>query len=186
SLSRKIMSLLSKRNPVPFLQPSLTNDITSFQFVSDIIHVWNYSIPTLLSFGIGPSQGKSTLINTIFLSSFELSMSSIYFQNTIDIDFGYSFLPRRSINIADSHGSMVKSLLEQIHELFVGFLIHVEYSYLMNNIDSIHDHLNVIMRNNPYCLLIIRDAPIDQHKQCSILLSSKLPSIETFLLPNIA
>jgi hypothetical protein len=186
SLSRKILSLLSKRNPVPFLQPSLTDDITSYQFVSDIIHVWDYSIPTLLSFGIGPSKGKSILINTIFLSSFESSISSIYFQNTIDIDFGYSFLPRRSVNIADSHGLMIKSLLEQIHELFDGFLIHVEYSYLMNNIDSIHDYLNVITRDDPYRLLIIRDVPIDQHKQCSILLSSKFPSIETFLLPNIA
>jgi hypothetical protein len=186
SLSRKIMSLLSKRNPVPFLHPSLSEDRTSYQFVSDIFHVWDYSIPTLLSFGIGPSEGKSTLINTIFLSSFELSMSSIYFQNTIDIDFGYSFLPRRSTNIADCHGPMVKTLLEKIHELFDGFLIHVEYSYLMNNIDSIHDLLNVIMRNNPYHLLIVRDAPTDQHEQCSNFLSSQLPSIKTFLLPNIA
>ncbi|CAF4243859.1 unnamed protein product, partial [Rotaria sordida] len=37
SLSRKILLLLSKRNPIPFLQPSL-------RFVSDVIHIWDYSI----------------------------------------------------------------------------------------------------------------------------------------------
>ncbi|CAF1576627.1 unnamed protein product [Rotaria magnacalcarata] len=53
SLSRKIMSLVSKRNPVPFVQPSLKNHTEPYELASDIIHVWNYSIPTILSFGIG-------------------------------------------------------------------------------------------------------------------------------------
>ncbi|CAF2083948.1 unnamed protein product [Rotaria magnacalcarata] len=186
SLFRKIMSLLSKRNPVPFVQPALTNDKTSYQFISDIIHVWDYSIPTVLSFGIGPCHGKSTIINSIFFSSFEQSMPSIYFENTIDIDFGYNFLPRRLTNIADTHGPMMKTLLEQIHELFDGFLIHVDYLFLLNNNDCIDDFLNVIKTDSKYRLMIVRDVPRDQHNQCNTLLSSKFSGIDIFILPDIA
>jgi hypothetical protein len=40
SLSRMIMSLLSKRNPVPFLEPSIGDG--EHQFIFAIIHVWDY------------------------------------------------------------------------------------------------------------------------------------------------
>jgi hypothetical protein len=215
SLSRKILLLLSKRNSVPFLQPSLRNS-SSYRFVSDIIHVWDYSIPVILSFGIGSCSGKSTTLNSIFLSSFEPSCSSIYFQNTIDIDFGYSFLPRRSMSIADAHGSMTKTLLKKIDELFDGFLIHVEYEYLRKNIDTVVDQLNVIMDQRKYRLLIIRDVPkevnvdqviiqlntiienqkhqlrivqdvsTDNPPQCSNHSSSNCSTIQTYFLPNMS
>ncbi|CAF3061670.1 unnamed protein product [Rotaria socialis] len=186
SLSRKIMSLLSKRNPVPFVQPSLKDHIEPYELVSDIIHVWNYSVPTILSFGIGECQGKSTLLNTMFLSSFEQSMPSIYFQNTIDIDFGYSFLPRRSTNIADAHGSMMKNLFEQIHELFDGFIIHVEYKFLLPHIDRVQEFLHVIQNNEKYRLIIIRDVPTNEYDRCSNFLSSNLKDINAFILPDVA
>ncbi|CAF1367348.1 unnamed protein product, partial [Adineta steineri] len=216
SLSRKIMLLLSKRNSVPFLQPSLKASSSSYRFVSDIIHVWNYSIPTILSFGIGPCSGKSTSLNNIFLSSFEQSCSSIYFQNTIDIDFGYGFLPLRSMSIADAHGSMTKTLLKTIHELFDGFLIHVKFEYLFNNIDTVIGQLKMIMVQEKYLLLIIRDVPkeinIDQaiiqlnqiienqkyqltiiqdtlsnnELQRSSLSSSKYPTLSAYFLPDIS
>ncbi|CAF0880932.1 unnamed protein product, partial [Adineta ricciae] len=161
SLSRKLMFLLSKRNPVPLLQLSSSNHQNDYVFVSSITHVWDYSKPTLLSFGIGPCKGKSTILNRIFLSSFERSMNSIYFQNTIDIDFGSSFLKPRLANIADVHGSIEKALLERIHELFDGFLIHIQYEYFQNNRDSCVDILNIVQNIQKYCLLIIRDCPID-------------------------
>ncbi|CAF1362305.1 unnamed protein product, partial [Adineta steineri] len=216
SLSRKIMLLLSKRNSVPFLQPSLKASSSSYRFVSDIIHVWNYSIPTILSFGIGPCSGKSTSLNNIFLSSFEQSCSSIYFQNTIDIDFGYGFLPLRSMSIADAHGSMKKTLLKTIHELFDGFLIHVKFEYLFNNIGTVMDQLTMIMMQEKYLLLIIRDVPkeintdqtiiqlnkiiqnqkyqltiiqdtsSDNHLQRSSLSSSEYPTLPAYFLPDIS
>ncbi|CAF0938001.1 unnamed protein product [Adineta steineri] len=179
SLSRKILLLLSKRNPIPFLQPSL-------RFVSDIIHIWNYSVPTLLSFGIGSCQGKSLLLNQIFLSSFEQSVSSLYFENTIDIDFGYNFLPRRSINIADIHGSITKLILEKVYQLFNGFLIHVEYSYIQNNLPVIHDLLNLVNNTKKYRLLIIRDVLNQNQDQCRKFLFKEFPDIEIFILPNVS
>ena len=205
SLSRKLMLLLSRRNPVPFLQPSLT-DSSSYRFVSDIIHVWEYSIPVILSFGIGPCYGKSSILNSIFLSSFEQSSSNIYFQNTIDIDFGYNCLPPRSINIADAHGSMTKDLFKKIHELFDGFLIHVQYEYLWKHLDIVLDQMKTISQQEKYRLLLIRDIPKNgdndamleqlnkmiQQRNCSLIvtrtvptdLASKSNSIQTYFLPN--
>jgi ribosome biogenesis GTPase A len=186
SLSRKIMYLLSQRNPVPFLQPSLSTEQNLYTYVSNITHVWNYSRPTLLSFGIGPCKGKSTVLNRIFLSSFERSMDSIYFQNTIDIDFGYSFLKPRLANIADVHGSIKKTLLERIHQLFNGFLIHIKYEYLKNNRDSCDDILNVLKTSHKYCLLIIRDCPIEDHPHCENELLSEITNCEKYILPDVS
>jgi hypothetical protein len=188
SLSRMIMSLLSKRNPIPFLEPSIMNESSqSYQFIPDIFHVWDYTIPTILSFGIGKCFGKSILLNTLFMSTFEQSTQSIYFQNTIDIDFGYSFLPRRSTNIADAHGLMTKELLVKIYELFDGFIIHIDYTYLSANLETVLDMLSVLKTD--YQRLIVRDVPESLRDQCSALLSSRFssnPSIQTFILPNIA
>ncbi|CAF1576622.1 unnamed protein product, partial [Rotaria magnacalcarata] len=113
-------------------------------------------------------------------------MSSIYFQNTIDIDFGYSFLPRRSTNIADAHGSMMKNLFEQIHELFDRFIIHVEYKFLLPHIDRVQEFLHVIQNNEKFRLIIIRDVPTNEYDRCSNFLSSNLKDINTFILPDVA
>ena len=105
-LRRIIISLISKRNPVPFISPNILNwnQNEQYEFMPSIMHVWNCTRPTILSFGIGPCKGKSTLLNQLFQSTFEQSVDSIYFQQTIDIDFGYCFNPERILNIADTHG----------------------------------------------------------------------------------
>ena len=182
SLSRMIMSLLSKRNPVPFIQPSLNNS-DSYRFVPDIIHIWDYEVPILLSFGIGKCMGKSTLLDTVFMSSFEQSTSSIYFQQTIDIDFGYSFLSRRSINIADTHGVMTEKLFGQIQDLFDGFLIHIDYEYLKSNHEKLHYYLKHILQQNKYYLILIRDVPENLLNQSLDFFDT---TIQRFSLPNIA
>ncbi|CAF1226704.1 unnamed protein product [Didymodactylos carnosus] len=186
SLSRMIMTLLSKRNPVPFLNPSTTT--SQYSIVPEIILVWNYEMPTLLSFGIGQCSGKSTLLNALFMSTFEESSSSIYFQQTIDIDFGYGFLRTspRCLNIADTHGRMTKQLLCKIHELFDGFLLHVDYSYLLKNIETVLDFSD-ILTSRKFCLLLIRDSPSSQLNQNDSLVLTRVSSrIQTFTLPSIA
>ncbi|CAF3981550.1 unnamed protein product [Didymodactylos carnosus] len=185
SLSRMIMTLLSKRNPVPFLNPSTTSQ---YSIVPEIIHVWNYEMPTLLSFGIGQCSGKSTLLNALFMSTFEESSSSIYFQQTIDIDFGYGFLRTspRHLNIADTHGRMTKQLLCKIHELFDGFLLHVDYSYLLKNTETVLDFSDTLT-SRKFRLLLIRDSPSSQLNQNDSLVLTRVSSrIQTFMLPSIA
>ena len=179
SLSHKLLSLLSKRNPVPFLEPSM-------RFVPDILHVWDYSIPILLSFGISPRSGKSQLLNRIFASSFQLSPSPdhVYFTNTIDVDFGYNFLQRRPLNIADAHGSMKKDLLERIHRLFDGYLIHVQYEYLKENRQNIYDLLNVINAREKYRLLIVRDVSNGEESACTEFLAANFQNLDTTILMN--
>ncbi|CAF1295975.1 unnamed protein product [Rotaria sp. Silwood1] len=186
-LSQKIMSLLSRQNPVPFLQPSINhNDSISYEFVSNIIHIWNYSFPTIFSFGIGLCKGKSTLINTIFQTSFEKSRSSIYFQNTIDITFGCCFQLGRFTNVADAHGSMIKTIFERIYKLFDGFLIHVSCAYLLSSFDSFLDIFNVIKTSEKYRLLVVRDVPENKRNECRTFLSTNLPGIESLLLPHLS
>ena len=188
-LSRMIISLLSKRNPVPFLEPSISNlPSPSSTFVCDIVHVWDYSKPVILSFGIGKCSGKSTLLNTLFQSAFEQTKSSIYFQETIDIDFGYSFIPPRSINFADTHGIMTKRLLTKIRYLFDAFIIQVEYTHVKDNLSEITQMLDIVSKaDNKY--LIVRDVPASVEPRFSENLARRFlldPSIESFTLPNVA
>ena len=183
SLSRMLISLLSKRNHVPFLQPSIGND-SNYRFVPEIIYVWDYDTPTLLSFGIDQCEGKSILLNTIFMTTFEQTTSSIYFEQTIDIDFAYNFIPRRPLNIADTHGSMSAELLTKIHNLFDGFIMHVNYQYLKQNFDTVRSYLAIVSQKSRYCLLLIRDVP---ENQCSKEFPVKFPpSIQTYSLPNVS
>ena len=188
SVSRMIMSLLSKRNPVPFIEPSLDDQSSSPSFVLDIIHVWDYSLPTLLSFGIGPCKGKSSLLNTLFMSSFDHTARSIFFQQTIDIDFGYNFLPRRTANIADTHGEMTKPLLSKIHNLFDGFIIQIEGLFLNENVNLLFAMLD-LLSNHKFRAIIVRDVDSQRHEQCRKFLHAKgsdhLKGVHIIILPNI-
>ncbi|CAF1370987.1 unnamed protein product, partial [Didymodactylos carnosus] len=53
------------------------------------------------------SLKKKDFLNELFKSTFEQHLNSIYFQQTIDIDFGYSFIPERPLNIADCHAMTI-------------------------------------------------------------------------------
>jgi uncharacterized protein YegL/GTPase SAR1 family protein len=187
SVSQMLMTLLSKRNPVPFLEPSLTGHL--YSFVSDIIYTWDYSRPTLLSFGIGPCQGKSTLLNTLFMSSFEQTVQSIYFQQTIDIDFGYNFLPRRSVNIADTHGQITKPLLHMVQNFFEGFIIQIEGTFFNNNTVLIQNMLEDLPHDK-VSIIIVRDVDEQLRSQYPQFLQikqhSNLYKIPIIILPNVS
>jgi hypothetical protein len=155
-LSRLIISLLSKRNPVPMIQP--LTDLTKNQYrsIASIIHIWDYQRPILLSFGIGQYKGKTSLINAVFKSNFEESMEDPYFSGTVDVDFGFHFVERRPVNIADAHGEISLDTLNQISMLFNGFLIHVESTYLCLNQENVIEYLTSLPPQS-YIQLLIRD-----------------------------
>ncbi|CAF0730234.1 unnamed protein product [Adineta steineri] len=185
-LRRTLMSLISKRNPVPLIEPNIDNfsgENTKYEVVSSIIHVWNTTRPTLLSFGVGPCRGKSSLINILFQSTFERHIDSVYFQYGIDIDFGYAFIPERSFNLADSHGQIPQQILTQICSLFEGFLIHVSQSFLEQNMKFVSDVLRALPRDKCQVLLV-RDIESGFDKQqCQLSLTKQLA--EDSLSPNI-
>ncbi|CAF4089736.1 unnamed protein product, partial [Rotaria sordida] len=182
-LSRIVMSLISKRNPVPFIEPkiqswNLNNDKDpGYDFIPSIIHVWDHTRPTVLSFGIGNNcQGKTSLLNVLFQSTFEQSVTSIYFQQTIDIDFGYAFNPERQLNIADCHGNMTLDLLTKIRTLFDGYLIHINNQYLKEHSETIIEYLELLPKNKFYFILI-RDinspsSATEIQNQCQRLIDS--------------
>ena len=167
-LQRVLMSLLSQRNPVPLISPNIQqhHQTERYMYMPSIIHVWNFKKPTILSFGIGPCKGKSTLLNQLFQSNFEQTVDSIYFQQTIDVDFGYCFNPERQVNIADTHGFVEPSLLKQIHPLFDGFLIHVSQGYLQEYSQSLIEYLDVLPEDK-FRMIIIRDTMSHELVTCS-------------------
>ena len=165
ALSRILMVSLSQQNVVPFIQPNIFylessgQDQKRYCFEPNIIHAWDYETPTLLSFGVGPCDGKSTLLNHLFKATFEQKNDkSIYFRETIDIDFGYNFITKRPFNIADMHGSLSYDLLSVVHPLFDGYLMHVSYSLLSTFADDIGKAIN-LLPNTKYCIFLIRDCP---------------------------
>ncbi|CAF0912539.1 unnamed protein product [Didymodactylos carnosus] len=173
-LRRVIMSLISKRNPVPFLEPNALNwsQNEPYEFISDIIHVWNYSRPTVLSFGIGPCQGKSSLLNQLFQSTFEEKIdNSLYFQQTIDIDFGYCFNPKRSLNIADTHGELHKLLVRKLVSIFDGFLIHIDQIYLSEHLLLLVEYLELLPEEK-FQMVLVRDISNKSEEQCLLTIKS--------------
>ena len=157
-LRRIIISLASKRNPIPFVLPNIypkDQDVT-YEFVPAIIHVWEYERPTILSFGVGPCQGKSTLLNQLFQCTFEQTVDSIYFKQTIDIDFGYCFNPERILNIADTHGFIDKKLLRKIQSLFDGFLIQIDENYFGQQSQALLEYLDILLADK-FQIVILRD-----------------------------
>ena len=197
-LGRIIMSLMSKRNPVPFVQPNITawssnnENNSKYDFIPPIIHIWDHTRPTILSFGIGDDcQGKSSLLNVLFQSTFEQSVSSIYFQQTIDIDFGYSFNPERQLNIADCHGEMSVQLLLSIRSLFDGYLIHISEHSLKKHPGYFAEYLEKLPRNKFYFILI-RDiksssSSTDAQQQCQAIMdgSATINSRRSSIFPLV-
>ncbi|CAM4765943.1 unnamed protein product [Rotaria magnacalcarata] len=155
-LCRCLISLLSKRNPVPMVQPPIDSKNNKYRSIPSIIHIWDYQRPTLLSFGIGKCKGKTSLINAVFESNFEQSMKDKYFYQTIDVDFGYNFVQRRPVNIADAHGELSSETLNEISMIFNGFLVHVESTYLRSNQSKVINYIKLVS-NKSYVLLLIRD-----------------------------
>ncbi|CAF3840110.1 unnamed protein product [Adineta steineri] len=185
-LCRRLISLLSKRNPVPLIQPCHDSTNNEYRSISSIIHVWDYHRPVLLSFGIGICTGKTSLINTIFYSNFELSVIDGYFANTIDVDFGYQFSERRPINIADSHGAISNGILSQISILFNGFLIHIKSKYLCANSSDVIKYLELLAPQS-YIVLLIRDVDDDDDKEIQTVVekvTSSCSNYRVYYLPN--
>ena len=155
-LRQRLMYLLSKRNAVPMTQPSMSTTNQIHRFVSSIIHIWDFNRPILLSFGIGKVKGKSSLLNALFEANFEQSVADIHFRGTIDVDFGYHFSQRRSVNIADIHGDIDGKILEQYSKIFNGFLVHIRSDDVNGKIEHIHNILKCLPANS-YIRLLIRD-----------------------------
>jgi hypothetical protein len=185
-LHRRLLWLLSERNSVPMIQPSLDSNSHEYCLIPDVIDVWDYKRPVLLSFGIDAVEGKSTLLNELFLSSFEESTKYKYFHGTMDLDFGYHIIPQRPINLADVHGVMKREWLEKVSKLFSGFLIHVESSALLTNTHTVVEQLK-LFDDGRNVQLIIRDLKQTEKtkfeaKKSSLL--SEFHQLKIHSLPN--
>jgi GTPase SAR1 family protein len=187
-LCRLLISLLSKRNPVPMIQPPTTLTKNQYRSILSIIHIWDCQRPILLSFGIGQYKGKTSLVNALFESNFEESMEDPYFCATVDVDFGFHFVERRPVNIADAHGEISIDTLNQISMLFNGFLVHIEWTYLCSNQANVIKYLTSLP-SQAYIQLIIRDVRSENDsklKSSADAIRSTCPSCQIFYLLNVA
>jgi hypothetical protein len=187
-LCRLLISLLSKRNPVPMIQPPTDLTKNQYRSIMSIIHIWDYQRPILLSFGIGQYKGKTSLINAVFESNFEESMEDPYFYATVDVDFGFHFVERRPINIADAHGEISIDILKQISMLFNGFLVHVESTYLCSNQANVINYLTSLPSQG-YIQLLIRDVRSENDPKLKSpvdAIRSACSSCQIFYLVNVA
>ena len=187
-LSRRLTSLLSKRNPVPMIQPSIDPTSDQQRFASNILHVWDSTRPILLSFGIGKCKGKTLLLNTLFKTKFEQSMDSHYFRGTIDLDFGYHFVGRRSLNIADAHGNLSMDTLQRIQPLFNAFLVHINSTYFVSNTSDVILFLQILPCDT-YVLVLIRD--LDGENNNNVEMAKKIvrdacSNCQFVILPDVS
>ena len=170
SLRRLIINQLNKQNIIPFLHPGylIPN--------SDIFYVWDCTRPCLLSFGIGLCQGKSSLLNKLFYTKFEIhNKENIYFQQTIDVDFGLNFLPERQLNIADTHGFIRKECLTKFQKIFDGYLIHIDENFLKQYPTIVNEYLSII-DSKKFRLIFVHNSKI-KNKISSTKQSIVLPNL---------
>ena len=187
-LCRFLISLLSKRNPVPILQPPTDLTKNQYRSILSIIPIWDYQRPILLSFGIGQYRGKTSLINAVFETNFEESMEDPYFCATVDVDFGLHSVERRSANIADAQGEISIDTLNEISMLFNGFLVHVEWTYLCSNQANVIKYLTSLPSQS-YIQLLIRDVQSENDpklKSSTEGVRSACSNCKIFYLSNIA
>ena len=52
----------------------------------------NPDYPIIFSYGVDSTSGKSSLLNTLFFTNFELSNHSVFFEGTIDVQLDNNFL----------------------------------------------------------------------------------------------
>lgn len=186
-LRRTLISLLSKRNPVPVIQPQTDLTKNQYRSIMSIIHIWDFQRPILLSFGIGSCKGKTSLLNAVFESNFEESIDDAYFDGTVDVDFGFHFNDRRPVNIADTHGEISIDILNQISMLFNGFLVQVEGNYLVSNQTLVIEYLKSLPSQS-YIRLLIRDVKSENDpkiKSSVEAIQSAFPICQVSYLTNV-
>ncbi|CAF4271249.1 unnamed protein product [Rotaria sp. Silwood2] len=114
-------------------------------------------------------------------------MNSKYFHETIDVDFGYHFVVRRSVNVADVHGDLSIETLKRIYQLFNGFLVHVRSTYLTSNTSDVIQFLRLLSRTS-YMILLIRDLDDEDDEEIQSAITSVrsvCSNCQIFYLPNV-
>ncbi|CAF4489184.1 unnamed protein product, partial [Didymodactylos carnosus] len=86
---------------------------------------------------------------------------SSYFQETIDIDFGFNHNPKRQLNLDDTHRQMSLETLQKYASLFDGFIINIGKEYFEQNRDRIQTYLTSIP-DNKLKMILIRDVQQEQ------------------------
>ncbi|CAF1448676.1 unnamed protein product [Rotaria sordida] len=114
-------------------------------------------------------------------------MNSKYFHEAIDVDFGYHFVERRSINVADVYGNISIETLKHIFKVFNNCLVRVQSTHMTSNTPAVIQFLRLILHPT-YILLLIRDLDDEDDEEVQVTIISVClvcSKCQIFYLPNV-
>eukprot|EP00397_Hematodinium_sp_SG-2012_P005424 GEMP01005444.1.p1 GENE.GEMP01005444.1~~GEMP01005444.1.p1 ORF type:complete len:889 (-),score=135.84 GEMP01005444.1:1225-3891(-) len=163
---RKLMSYVAICRPVPFICFDHRQKKLRIRW-DDWVHL-NYKVPFLLSIGSYHTAGKSSLLNDLFGTTFEVGEDDQRHQNSgVDLavdpgDRGFHILDARTDAAPSDHDAT----LEVLHPLVDALILHETYAnYSDGNVDPLLRDLRfffpVKRSRRGRVLILIRDAPKD-------------------------
>ncbi|CAF4823544.1 unnamed protein product, partial [Rotaria sp. Silwood2] len=90
--------------------------------------------------------------------------------------------------VADVHGDLSIETLKRICQLFNGFLVHVQSTYLTSNTSNVIQFLRLLSHPS-YILLLIRDLDDEDDEEIQTAITSirsVCSNCQIFFLPNVA
>ncbi|CAF1000291.1 unnamed protein product, partial [Didymodactylos carnosus] len=121
---------------------------------------------------------SDSLLLENLIAAGEFFFNNIYFQQTIDIDFDYSFIPEkeRPVNIVDCHDESSLDLLVKIHTLFNGYLIPISAQQLKQHPNTLAEYLSALP-SNKFDFILVRDitsvsSTADIRRECKMIVDS--------------
>ncbi len=172
-LRQKIIGLLSYSNAVPLTELTLTKDGTTFNQEFILEPYWLLEEKFLfLSYGIDHCKGKSSLLNHLFGTTFEISNGSIYFKGTIDYQGDKMFIPARDMMIVDAHGILSETVKNRVLQLADGVILQIDHRTWNGNRELVCKEVDMLLKCNLRCVMVlIRDVAELKHKKNSAALN---------------
>lgn len=156
-IRQKIVHLLSISNPVPLTEFVISaGDTFSQKFTAEPFSLMGKFL--FFSYGIDCCRGKSSLINKIFGTRFELSKNSQFFQGTIDFQSDRMILPSRGVVLADGHGIVEDNFYSGILKIADGLIIHVHHETWNTDPAGVRaDVQKAVQHGMHFIIILVRD-----------------------------
>jgi len=157
----KLMHLISASNPIPITEFVLSDTNTFRQYFTPELF-WILDDKFLFfSLGVGACKGKSSLVNRIFGTSFEISKDSHFFRGTIDYQSDSTTYPRRGVVVADGHGSITNPFKLGLFTVADGAILHVHNEIWKSDPSLIRDEIyNASQRGVSLVVVLVRDTEL--------------------------
>lgn len=178
-LRQVVVSLLDISNAVPLDEFSLVGGTLSLSLISEPYWVMEEKF-ILLSYGLSTCKGKSSFLNKVFGTTFEVSNNSLHFCGTVDMQSDKMFICPRRMTILDSHGVLGKTHKKSLLALADAVIIHVD-ERLWQNRTKLNEEIGFLSTFGlKFILVVVRDVAALANKMDTDALGLKLKGISHF------